>query len=396
MSDPLTSEYALDASGTTSEKLVGAVRLLAGMAIFAFLSFIMVDTALTDDIVPLIWCRLAACVLILVTVGLTWTDWGRAHGEWLGGGICLVTGCSVTILTEMTGGPTSPYWTMVMLTFFGVAVVLPMRRSRAVLYFGGVALFYPIWMWATGFPLSGVAGITSIAGIVLALCVSVLAVGFLHDWRVRDALQARTLVTLNAKLRQEMTDRSEAERRQRAMEAQVRESQKIDAVGQLASGMAHELNNVLTTIMCTADMVRQTDSSRANVDTALARVMKAAERGGKLTTDLLGFARRGSRNRAVFSVNETVDEVVDLMKRTHRGRATFISDHTCDLPPVAGDPYLLFQALLNLTLNATQAMDGSGTVKVSTRKGTSTDHGPCGAVQIVVEDQGKGMSEENG
>ena len=377
----------------SEEKVSGAARLLAGLATFAFISFGLVDIALTDTIGPLIWCRAICCLLLMVPLGLTWTRWGRQHAEWLGGLVCIITGCGVTVLTELTGGPHSPYWTMVMLTFFGVALVLPMARSRAILYFGVVAVFYPLWMLIHDRSLSDAAGVTSTAGIVLALCVSVVAVGYLHYWRLRDVEKTRELVTLNTKLRQEMAERTIAERRQRAMEGQIRESQKIDAVGQLASGMAHELNNVLTTIMCTADMMRTGHNDPNSFDASLARVLRAAERGSKLTTDLLGFARRGSRSRTVFSVNSTITEVVDLLARTHQGRASFELNLDPNLPAVTGDSYLLFQALVNLSLNAIQAMDDSGTVTIHTQSIPLTEAAPAGRVEIRVVDTGRGMTE---
>ena len=123
------------------------VRLLAAMAIFAFVSFAAVDPFMTEGPVwPLIKIRALSVVVVLVLLGVSATAVGERHPTLLG---CLVgswTGISVVILTEMTGGAASPYWTMVMLTFFTVALVLPMTVLEAVFCFGSVAVFYNVWL----------------------------------------------------------------------------------------------------------------------------------------------------------------------------------------------------------------------------------------------------------
>ena len=126
---------------------IGAIRLLSTMAIFAFTSFIAVDPFMVEgSIASLVQVRivwiLGACLLL----GSTWTRIALRHATPIGMVLCVWTGSGVVLLTEMTGGASSPYWTMVMLTFFTVALILPMKAWQAALSFGSVALFYYAWM----------------------------------------------------------------------------------------------------------------------------------------------------------------------------------------------------------------------------------------------------------
>ena len=126
---------------------IGAIRLLSSMAIFAFTSFIAVDPYMIEgSIAALVQVRvvwiLGACLLLWST----WTRIALRHATTIGMILCVWTGSGVVLLTEMTGGASSPYWTMVMLTFFAVALVLPMKAWQAALSFGAVAVFYYAWM----------------------------------------------------------------------------------------------------------------------------------------------------------------------------------------------------------------------------------------------------------
>ena len=103
-----------------------ATRLLCLLSVFAFSSFAFVDPYMIQGpVAPLLWVRLVAILGGLGVFGLTFTAMGQRMPVVLGGSICIWTGVGVVVLTEMTGGAASPYWTMVMLTFFTVALVLP-------------------------------------------------------------------------------------------------------------------------------------------------------------------------------------------------------------------------------------------------------------------------------
>lgn len=361
---------------------IGASRLLSGMSIFAFSSFSFVDPFMVEG--PLDSLLQARAVFVLGAVFLFAVTWSRLAQEYattIGVLICMWTGIGVVLLTEMTGGASSPYWTMVMLTFFTVALVLPMKAWQATLSFGAVAMFYSAWMVhheVTGSPANWAS---SNAGIWLSVLVSVLAVAFLDGLRMRDEGQRLHLETLNEQLRAEIAER------ERIQKVALR-TQQLDAVGQLASGMAHELNNVLMVISGAAETMRRDPNS---FDKNAERIIFSAQRGGRLTADLLLFARESSREDEPFCVDDVVLGVAELLKSSHRGRVDVLLASSASPSWVMGDSQLLFQVILNLSLNSIDAMGGEGVLRL--RCAPDSD-GEADQVRIEVEDDGCGMEAE--
>jgi signal transduction histidine kinase/CheY-like chemotaxis protein len=355
------------------------VRLLALMAIFAFVSFAAVDPFMTEGSVwPLIKMRAVSVVVVLGILAVSTTAAGERHRTLLG---CLLgswTGISVVILTEMTGGAASPYWTMVMLTFFTVALVLPMTVTQALLCFGSVVGFYNVWLVSMDATASMSDWVMSNAGIGLSLLVSVAAVGFLSRVRHDQEAAHADLALLNESLRAEMADRARAE-------SLALRSQQLDAVGRLAAGMAHELNNLLMVISGSAEVLR---SGGGDLMKETKRIVDVAQRGGELTSGLLRYARKGQRRNERFALASVVEEVTDIIVSSQSGRVQVSLEVTTSPTWVCGDAAVLRQVLLNLCLNGIDAMDGEGRLRIGLE--TCPDRP---ALVLSVGDDGKGMSD---
>lgn len=368
---------------------IGAIRLLSSMAVFAFTTFAAVDPFMVEgSIAALIQVRviwiLGACLLLWST----WTRIALHHATAIGMVLCVWTGSGVVLLTEMTGGASSPYWTMVMLTFFTVALVLPMKAWQAALSFGTVAVFYYAWIMGHDATGSNYTWVSSNAGIWLAALVSVWAVSFLERLRKRETQHLQHLETLNQQLRAEIAEREKVQKI-------ALRTQQLDAVGQLASGLAHELNNVLMVISGAAETL-QRDSSTFTKNTE--RIILSAQRGGRLTSDLLLFARKGAREDEPFCVDQMVQDVADLVQSSHRGRIDVRYSSPTETCWVKGDVQLLSQVVLNLCLNSINAMNNSGSLQLAIHPTSSTSGEgttPLAWVQIEVIDHGKGMDAES-
>jgi signal transduction histidine kinase len=196
--------------------------------------------------------------------------------------------------------------------------------------------------------------------------------------------------------------------------------QKMDAVGQLASGITHDFRNVLQAIMSGIDLIEARADEPEQVRRLAASLMRAAEHGAGLTQRLLSFARRQDLKREVVNLPVLLDGVVELLVRTLGTKVRV----EVDVPPVGlrqpfVDPGQLELALLNLGINARDAMSGQGTLCLCARNAglpasdrrnvanTSADgfrseerRGPplaldCGDyVLLTVSDTGSGMDEE--
>ena len=359
---------------------LAACRFVTAISMLGFLSFALCDRWMTDSAEQL-WslyvCR--ACIIAGCTVVLsaTFTELGRRHISWLSMAIVVWTGFGVVLATELTGGASSIYWTMIMLTYFGASLIIPFKVWQAGVSFLTVAMFYVFWMiWndATGTMMDWLSSNT---GIWLSLVASMLAVGFLSHVRKHNELHHSELERLNEELRLEIADR------ELAQEAFNR-SQKLDAVGRLASGLAHELNNVLMVITGTAECI---EFSPDDAIPFANQIVESAQRGARMTSALLQFSRQGSREDVLLDMRTVVRQVNEILQRSQRGRIEL--DLKDEQQPcwVAGDAQLLSQALLNLTLNAIDAMDGTGKLVLEIKRTWQT-------IDVEVSDTGCGMTEE--
>jgi len=184
---------------------------------------------------------------------------------------------------------------------------------------------------------------------------------------------------------------------ERRLAAQLNQAQKMQAVGQLAGGVAHDFNNVLATVMLSAELLRS-QSHEPDQQVALDRILTAARSATELTRRLLYFARRQPTNPAFVDVAEAVHRVLDLLAGTI-GSTIEVDADVEGCPPVMIDPTHLEQVLLNLVINARDAMPAGGRLSVSAMRvpvGSRLDGTVVveDSVALVVADTGAGMSEE--
>jgi two-component system cell cycle sensor histidine kinase/response regulator CckA len=157
---------------------------------------------------------------------------------------------------------------------------------------------------------------------------------------------------------QDITDR-------RHLEDQLRQAQKMEAMGTLAGGIAHDLNNALTAIAGYAELaLSQVPAGTARVD--VEEIRRAAERAGSVTKQLLAFSRNKLVEPRVFSLNDTVESIGRLLARLLGTDIEVQTTVGCDVPPILGDPGQLEQAMLNLAVNARDAMPAGGRLTLDT------------------------------
>ncbi len=184
-------------------------------------------------------------------------------------------------------------------------------------------------------------------------------------------------------------------------EGQLRQRRKMDAIGELAAGVAHDFNNMLMVIASTATVLG--DQLAAAEDKSLINdIMAATERAASLTAKLLAFGRRGARANAGVDVNRCVSEVVSLLRRTIDPKVRITASLDADPAVVSGDETELQGGLVNLGVNAVHAMPEGGELSFSTSV-VLIDEAHCRAspfsiapgrfVEVQVRDQGVGIAE---
>jgi two-component system cell cycle sensor histidine kinase/response regulator CckA len=187
---------------------------------------------------------------------------------------------------------------------------------------------------------------------------------------------------------------------QNQLEDQLRQSQKLEAVGRLAGGIAHDFNNLLTVILGNLELIRG-GTAGDDESELLISTERAARQAADLTKQMLGFARRQPLRTATLDLNGIVQEAVGLLRRTIDPRIAIRLNTAADLRPVAADPVQIQQVLMNLCLNARDAMLDGGTLTVETanadevtRSGIEENAPAGGFVRVSVSDTGVGMSED--
>ena len=204
------------------------------------------------------------------------------------------------------------------------------------------------------------------------------------------AERTRDLASANDRLTTEIAEREKAE-------ARLVQAQKMEAVGQLTGGIAHDFNNLLTAVVGSLDLLlRRTDDEKLR---KLARnALRAAERGAELTSQLLSFSRRQRLSPTPVQPNEVVSGMGDLIARTIGSHVRVETSLEPDLWLALADPTQLEVMILNLAINARDAMPAGGRLTISTRNvphvppQLAGELEPGAYVAIAVADTGCGMS----
>ncbi len=183
------------------------------------------------------------------------------------------------------------------------------------------------------------------------------------------------------------------------LEAQLRHSERMESVGILAGGIAHDFNNLMMGIMGNTSLLRHDMPVSHPWQERLKKIEKLIESGSRLTSQLLGYARKGAYEIQSLNLNRVIRDTVETFGRTRK--EVVIQLELADrLPPVAADESQMAQVLLNLFINAADAMPGGGRLHVRTER-VKGDGGPScpshrgGWVRISVADTGTGIEAAN-
>ena len=304
----------------------------------------------------------------------------------------------------------------VALAFLAMAFVLGYyvwRRRRQVM-FGGVFWLFAIFatvcalthllsivtIWV---PAYGIEAVTKAALAPIALAITTALLLLLPRLLV---LPTRIqLAEAYAALEKESSQRRKAEAMVKrfqeieAHEAQVRQAQKMEAIGQLTGGVAHDFNNILTVITGTIEILGDAVKDRPHLAQIADLISAAAARGADLTKHLLAFSRRQPLQPRSTDINALVVDAARLLRPTLGEDIEIESMLAHDLAPALIDPSQLSTAILNLALNARDAMPGGGKLTLETKNAVldeayarlNSEVKPGNYVMITVSDTGQGI-----
>jgi signal transduction histidine kinase/CheY-like chemotaxis protein len=240
-------------------------------------------------------------------------------------------------------------------------------------------------------------GVAIFFGVLVAFVVEAMA-------RRKDQAFAlvATLEDRNAALDRAMADQIEGEHLRKRLENELRQSQRLESVGRLAGGVAHDFNNLLAAILTYSEFIAEELGPESPLQEDVAEVRKAARRAAELTRQLLVFSRRDLVKPSVLDVNDAITDLLNLLRRTLGEDVVVQPLLAPDLPRVLADPGELEQVLVNLAVNARDAIAGEGSISIETSEqvidqdaaSAHADLRPGRYVQITVSDTGAGMTPE--
>ncbi|HQQ60662.1 MAG TPA: histidine kinase dimerization/phospho-acceptor domain-containing protein, partial [Kiritimatiellia bacterium] len=198
---------------------------------------------------------------------------------------------------------------------------------------------------------------------------------------------------------QDVTRHKTADAERERLQAQLAQLQKIESVGRLAGGVAHDFNNMLQVILGHADFALERLAAGESVEDDLQEIRRAATRSADLTRQLLAYARKQTIAPRILNLNETIAGMLQMLRRLIGEHIRLIWQPHVDLAPIRMDPSQLDQILANLCVNARDAITGAGTVTIRTRHAVigpaeiarHPEQHPGDYICLSVTDDGAGM-----
>lgn len=198
----------------------------------------------------------------------------------------------------------------------------------------------------------------------------------------------------------DISERKAAAEESAQLQRQLAQAQRLESVGRLAGGVAHDFNNMLNVILGYADLLQQDLPADSPWSEGVAEIRAAALRSADLTRQLLAFARRQTVSPRILDVNETVEAMLKMLRRLIGEDIELVWRPGAPLAPLLMDPAQLDQVLANLVVNARDAIDGVGRITITTARAVfGPSGGPSGVppgeyVALAVHDTGCGMDAE--
>lgn len=264
-----------------------------------------------------------------------------------------------------------------------------------------------LFVWPATLPLavrllllgSALGTVCAAMTLVFASALSVIAyrfhVSFGKTARLQFTLaeQSRELAAANAQLQAEIAEHQ-------ATESALRHAQKMQAIGRVTAGMAHDFNNLLAVVSGSVGLLQAKLPAHDRYAGHLATIVEAVDRGALLTRQLLAFARQQKLQPRPTEPNALLRDMTPLLRSVLGGKMHIAFDLAPDIWPAEIDPNAIEHAVMNLVINARDAMEPGGTVRIATANTTVAEGGSNAKlaageyVTIAVADTGSGMSEQ--
>lgn len=341
-----------------------AVRIGAILAAILVPFFGVLDYFLKSELfLVFLYIRLSVIFIAIAIILLSETEWGKRYPFYLGAFLALVVSGSVSLMCVLDTGPTDPYYAGVNLPLLGFGILLPLTLLE------GVPVFLIAWL---AYFIPNVFGITkgqipiffsNNFFMLSTMFVSIVASQFHLNYRKKHWLIHRQLEEAHAKIQ---THSQQLEELVQERTQKLLQSERLAVVGQLAGGIAHDFNNHLTAILGVSELLLRTPRMRKWIKEDIQSIHTAGRRATDLVKQLLTFSRKQIVNPEVISLNDSIQAIRKLLQRLIGEDIELLYNLESDLHFVRIDPVQVEQIVMNLAVNARDALPKGGTVLIET------------------------------
>ncbi|MFA5928065.1 MAG: response regulator [Candidatus Margulisiibacteriota bacterium] len=347
--------------------------------------------------------RAVSIILAMIFLLIVHSRWGRKSVHILAY-LCVITlSIQNTNMVLELGGESSSYYVALIITMLGILTILPLTLSEAVvqctiafaIYLGGIMIF--------DHNINNLQTLLNhlffIIGSFAMLCS---AAYFDHRSRFQEFELRRELNESQAQLKgyADNLEKMVAQKTQEKLklEQQMMQMQKMEAFGTMAGGIAHDFNNILWTVLGYSSFIRTIRAEDKELNDHLDVIENSARQATSLTKQLLAFSRKDTHAFKPLDLGEIVQEAAVLLEKSIKHNVSFATEIGHDLSPVEADANQIEQAIINLGLNADQAMPNGGSLTIKAHN-ISLRHNqteiPAGKyVCVTIIDTGQGIPED--
>jgi signal transduction histidine kinase/CheY-like chemotaxis protein len=381
--------------------LLQAVQIGATLCIFLVPLFGILDLFVKNHILAqFIIIRTMVTFSAFVIIILSMTKIGANYPYFLGAFLTFVVGGAIALMCHLDQGPTDLYYAGINLPLLGFGILSPLYLKEALIVFLSVWLIYVIpnlHLLNSGNLGIFISNNFFLISSMLLACVS----SQFHLYYFRNTWFARfRLEEANVKIKNHSRDLENLvqERTQKLLQ-----SERLAVVGQLVGGIAHDFNNFLTAILGTSDLILRQKTPRKDMLRDIESIYHAGIRASALVKQLLAFSRQQTYDPHLLNVNQVVQQTKKLLQRIIGEDIQLLFYQQEDMSLIMADPIQLEQIILNLAVNARDAMPHGGQLLIETSQVDLTQEycdsrfikiKPGSYVMLAISDTGEGMTEE--
>ncbi|MBN2031122.1 response regulator [bacterium] len=378
-----------------------AVTVGALLAVILVPIFGILDLVLKYHIIStFLAIRISVTLISLAVYFLAKSAYGGKQPYVLGAFLTLVVGGSIALMCYLDQGPSDPYYAGINLPLLGFGILLPLKMTEAIFIFVLVWLSYFIPNLLILQPYETQIFISNNFFMLSTIIISLASSQFHLSQRKTQWYTHQKLQLAHQKIQCQTKDlrKKVKERTQRLLQ-----SERLAVVGQLAGGVAHDFNNILTAILGFSQLLLDSLPAKSPLRNDVKSIAESGERAVDLVKQLLAFSRRQILSPKVINLNDEIINIEKMLSRVIGEDIELVIDRQENLGNIMADPIQIEQIVLNLSVNARDAMPKGGRLTIRTARVTldksycrscKISLAPGDYVLLSVSDIGEGMSED--